>query len=104
MRRGPVPEDRRPSRADSSPLCSFAHRRLLAGSTLGKRGRTIARVAGVETVEHFDEPVTRDDEHVEPLFFVVRVERVDACELVVRRVQVTDVAQRLAPALAREYF
>src|SRR5690606_8992881 len=86
-----------PTVLTSRPLCSsgLAALRALAG------GRRRLRVAAVEYLE---QAVPRDHPHVEPLLFVVRVVRVHAGELVVRRVQVADVAKRLAPALAREYL
>src|SRR5690554_2333165 len=81
----------------SRPLCGggLAALRALAGGSRRLR---------VAAVEHLEQAVARDHPHIEPLLFVVRVVRVHAGELIVRRVQVADVAERLAPALAREYL
>src|SRR3954463_12271649 len=48
--------------------------------------------------------IARRYPHVEPLFFVVRIECVDACKLVIRRIEISDISQRLTARLAREHF
>lgn len=58
----------------------------------------------VAAVEHLVQVVARDDPHVEPLLFVVGVERVDAGELRIGRIQVADMTDRLAAALTSEDF